>query len=163
MKRVGILTSSKPQGRAVEAIRQSAARYAIEVHFAFPAKPEEIEPAIFDLAKNKIDALIALASPFLNSQRARVIRAAQLQRWPILSWTRLWVEQGALISYGVDSAQNFRRAAYFVDRILKGAKPGDLPIEQPMHFELALNMKSAKALGLAIPPTILVRATHVIQ
>jgi putative ABC transport system substrate-binding protein len=163
VKRVGILTDAKPQGATVEAIRQSAARYAVEVHFAFPAKPEEIESAIFDLAKNKVAGLIALASPFLNSERARIIAAAQAQRWPIVSWTRLWVEQGALLSYGVDSTQNFRRAAYFVDRILKGAKPGDLPIEQPMHFELAVNMKAARALGVTIPPTVAVRATHVIQ
>ena len=165
VKRVGVLIDGNFRDRSLwlDPSRRAAARYGVAVHFAYPAKAEEIETAIADLAKQGAQALIAIASPFLNSQRARVIAAAQAQRWPIVSWTRLWVEQGALLSYGVDTLQNYRRAAYFVDRILKGAKPGDLPIEQPMHFELAVNMKSAKALGLAIPPTIAVRATHVIE
>ena len=164
-KRVGVLLYGGVKDRSLwlDPTRRSAARYGVEVRFAYPAKVEEIEPAIADLAKQGAQALVVIAHPFLNSQRTRIIAAAQAQRWPLVSWTRVWVEQGALMSYGVDNAQHYRRAAYYVDRILKGAKPGDLPIEQPMNFELAVNMKSAKALGLTIPPTIAVRATHVIE
>ena len=167
VKRVGALFYSglkgNTQSRWLDPTRRSAARYAVDVHLASAAKVEEIEPAIADLAKQGAQALVVIGHPFLHSQRTRIIAAAQARRWPIISWTRVWVEEGALMSYGTDNVQPFRRAAYFVDRILKGAKPGDLPIELPMHFELAVNMKSAKALGLTIPPTILVRATHVIE
>jgi putative tryptophan/tyrosine transport system substrate-binding protein len=135
----------------------------VELHFAYPAKTEQFERAIADLARQGAQALVALPSPILSSNRSRIIPLAQAQRWPIVAWTRTWVEAGALLSYGVDTPQLYRRAAYFADRILKGAKPGDLPIEQPMTFELAVNLNSAKALGLTIPPTILVRATHVIE
>jgi putative ABC transport system substrate-binding protein len=81
----------------------------------------------------------------------------------VVAGQRQWVERGALLSYGIDPIFGYRRAAYYVDRILKGAKPGDLPIEQPIAFELAINMKTAKAFELTIPPTIRVRATHVIE
>lgn len=165
VKRVGVLLYGGVKNRSpwLDPIGRSAARYGVEVSVAYPAKAEEIEPAIADLAAQGARALVVIAHPFLNSQRTRVIAAAQAQRWPIVSWARVWVEEGALMSYGVDGAQHYRRAAYFVDRILKGARPGDLPIEQPMNFELAVNMKAAKALGLTLPPTILVRATHVIE
>jgi putative ABC transport system substrate-binding protein len=164
-RRVGVLIDGNTLNRTewLDAVPRSAARYSVEVSFAYPAKAEEIESAMTSLAKQGAQALVAIASPLVNNQRLRIITLAQAQRWPIVSWTRTWVEQGALISYGVDSVQSFRRAAYFVDRILKGAKPGDLPIEQPMTFELAVNMKTAKSLGLTIPPTILVRATDVIE
>ena len=138
---------------AFSTVRRSSAQYGVELYFAHPAKADEIETAISDLAKQGAQALVVIANPLLNAQRDRVIAAAQKQRWPIVSWSRLWVEQGALLSYGVDSLQLYHRAAYFVDRILKGAKPGDLPIEQPMTFELAVNLKAAKALGITIPHT----------
>ena len=165
VRRVGVLIGGNVKDRSVwlDPIRRSAAHYGVEVYFAYPIKIDEIEMAIADLAKQGAQALVANPSPFLQTQRDRIIALAQAHRWPLVSWARNWVEQGALLSYGVDFEQNYRRAAYFVDRILKGTKPGDLPIEQPMNFELAVNMKSAKALGLTIPPTIAVRATHVIQ
>ena len=154
VKRVGVLIGGNVKDRSVwlDPIRRSAAHYGVEVYFAYPIKADEIEMAIADLAKQGAQALVANPSPFLQIQRGRIIALA-----------RGWVKQGALLGYGVDIEQIYRRAAYFVDRILKGTKPGDLPIEQPMNSELALNMKTAKALGLTIPPPIAVRATHAIQ
>ena len=83
--------------------------------------------------------------------------------WPIVVGETGWVEAGVLLSYGADGSANFRRAAYYVDRILKGAKPADLPIEQPTRFELAVNMKTARALSLVMPPEIMVRADRIIE
>jgi putative ABC transport system substrate-binding protein len=165
LKRVGVLIYGNVPDRSLwlDPARRSAARYGVEVHVAYPTKADEIDTAISDLAKRKVEALVVFPHPFLAAQRTRIMALGQGQRWPLVGLSRTWVEHGALLSYGVDSVQNYRRAAYFVDRILKGAKPGDLPIEQPMTFEMAVNMKTAKALGLTIPPTIAVRATHVVQ
>ena len=92
-----------------------------------------------------------------------LVKLAMANRWPVISWTREWAEDGALLSYGIDTAANYRRSAYYVDRILKGAKPGDLPIEQPTKIEMVLNRKTAQALGLTLPQTILLQADRVIE
>jgi putative ABC transport system substrate-binding protein len=91
------------------------------------------------------------------------VRAALKHRLPGIYWVRDFVEEGGLMSYGVSFGDVGRRAAYFVDRLLKGAKPADLPVEQPTRFELVINLKTAKALGLAIPPTLLHRADQIIE
>jgi putative ABC transport system substrate-binding protein len=160
IKRVGVMMYYGQTAQWRDATRRSAARYSVEAYFAYASKAEEIEPAIADLVKQKAAALIAIQHPFLNAHRTRIIQA---HRWPVVAGQRQWVERGALLSYGIDPIFGYRRAAYYVDRILKGAKPGDLPIEQPIAFELAINMKTAKAFELTIPPTIRVRATHVIE
>ena len=95
--------------------------------------------------------------------RKEILQFAAAQRWPVIAITRQWVEDGALLCYGSDSESQWRRAAYFVDRILCGTKPGDLPIELPTTFEMGVNLKTAKALGITLPPEILVRATLVIE
>ena len=165
VRRVGFLFdgSLKNPRRSVDAVRRSAASYSVEPYFAHPATAEQIEPAMASLARQGVEALVMVQNPFLTNERLRVIALAQAQRWPIIAGSRGWVEDGALLSYGIDNLANFRRAAWYVDRILRGAHPGDLPIEQPMYFEVALNMKTAQSLGLTIPPAIMVRATHVIQ
>ena len=165
LKRVGFLIDGnlRDPSRQREAARRSAAHYSIEALFAQAAKAEDIESAMSALAKQGAQALIAMPSPFLNAERQRVIKLALAQRWPLISESRLWAEEGALLSYGVDFLANFRRAAYYVDRILKGASPGDLPIEQPMKIELVVNAKTAKALGLRVPQELLVRAEKVIE
>lgn len=96
-------------------------------------------------------------------ERQKIISLALGHRWPVVVNSLPFVEDGALFSYGADSAEAFRRVAHFVDRILKGAKPSDLPIEQPTKFEMALNLKTAKVLGITIPQSILVRANRVIE
>jgi putative ABC transport system substrate-binding protein len=86
-----------------------------------------------------------------GADSVRIVRAEGAEHWPLVAWSRAWLKDGALLSYGVDTSANFRRAAYYIDRILEGAKPSDLPVEQPAKLELAINAKTAKTLSLAIP------------
>jgi putative ABC transport system substrate-binding protein len=166
LKRIGFLVDSNAPGRALhrEAARRSAAQYQVEVRFAEAASPEEIESAISRLAKEGAQALIVMPGPTLRAGRGRIVKFALAQRWPVVAGAGGgWAEAGALLSYSADTLANFRRAAYYVDRILKGAKPADLPIEQPTKFELVLNLKTAKALKLEIPRELAVWADRVIE
>ena len=97
------------------------------------------------------------------SVRQRIIKFALAQRWPVVAGPPRFVEEGALLGYSADNSAVYRRSAYYVDRILKGAKPADLPIEQPMAFELVVNLKTAKELGLSMSTEVMVRATRVIE
>ncbi len=135
----------------------------MEARFAEVASLEEIEPAISRLAKEGAQALVLLPSLMFLVERRRIVTFALARRWPVIAGQREWADEGTLLSYGVDPSSNSRRAAYYVDRILKGTKPSDLPIEQPMTFELVVNMKTAKILGLTMPPEIMVRAERVIE
>ncbi len=146
-----------------ENARRSVARHSIDARYAEVARPEEIEAAISRLAKEGMQALVVMPLPSLWAERRRIIKLAMAHRWPVISGQRAFAEEGALLSYGADALANHRRAAYYVDRILKGAKPGDLPIEQPMKFELVLNMKTARALKLEISRELAVRVDRVIE
>ncbi len=167
LQRVGFLVpfspNMAPSSRGVTAARRSAERLKVEAHIEHPTSPEAIERAVERFATRGVQALIVMASPFLIVERPRIIRLAQAQRWPLVAQGARWVDEGALLSYAANIRENHRRAAYYVDRILKGAKPGDLPIEQARDFELVLNLKVAKALGLAIPQAVLVQANRVIE
>ena len=109
------------------------------------------------------DALVLLASAMFNAQKRRLLELSARHRIPTMYEHRDFVDGGGLLSYGPNLPDLYRRAAVYVDKILKGAKPGDLPVEQPTHFELVINQKAAKALGLTIPPTLLARADEVIE
>ena len=166
VKRVGFLVDLASGGYAahMKNARRAIEHYGVEARFAEVAKAEEIEPALARLAKEGVQGLVILPSAGLFvAERRRIVKLALAQRWPIIAGPSGFVEEGALLSYSADASALFRRSAYYVDRILKGAKPGDLPIEQPMKFELVLNMKTAKALGIKIPNSILVQATRVIE
>ena len=104
-----------------------------------------------------------LSGPVLSSHRARVLDLVVESRLPAIHNFPEWVEAGGLMTYGVNLNDLYRRAAIYVDKILKGAKPGDLPVEQPTKFELIINLKTAKQIGLTIPPNVLVRADKVIR
>jgi putative ABC transport system substrate-binding protein len=125
--------------------------------------PEDFDRAFSDMTKGRAGALAVLATPVFDSNRRRLVDLAAKARLPTVYSYRSYVEAGGLMSYGPDLADSFRRAATYVDKILKGAKPGDLPVEQPTKFELVINLKTAKALGLTIPPSLLGRADEVIQ
>ena len=125
--------------------------------------PDEIESA-FNTARNKrADALIIPSSGFLSLYRKRIIELAAQSRLPAIASEGNWAEQGCLLAYGPSTAESYRRAAVYVDKILKGAKPAELPVEQPMKFEFIVNLKTAKQIGLTIPPNVLARADKVIR
>ena len=124
---------------------------------------DEIGTAIQTFVRERASILVVLASPMLINARRRIAAFALASRLPTIYTFREHVEDGGLISYGVDLRQNYRRSAYFVDRILKGEKPGDLPIEFPTKVELVVNVTTAKAIGLTVPPSLLARADEVIE
>jgi putative ABC transport system substrate-binding protein len=125
--------------------------------------PEEIDPIFPTLAKERVDAVIVLRDAMFFGERARLAASAMAVRLPSIYGFREHVEDGGLISYGISVTENLRRAADYVVKILKGAKPGDLPVEFATRLELVVNLKTAKALGLEIPPTLLARADEVIE
>jgi len=145
----GTEVAAKPAGLTI---------HSVPVH-----SPAEIEAAFATLVRNRAGALIIVPSPAIFSHRKRLFELAMKHRLPTVVGSREYVEAGGLASYGPDYPDQFRHAAVYVDKILKGAKPGDLPIEQPTKFELVINLKTAKALGLTIPPSLLARADEVIQ
>ena len=115
------------------------------------------------LDKQRPDGLYVTGGPLMNANEKRITGLALKSRLPSMYRRREFVDAGGLMSYGADEADSHRRVAYFVDRILKGAKPADLPVEQPTKFELVINLKTAKQIGLTIPPEVLARATRVDQ
>ena len=123
----------------------------------------ELDRVFTAIARERTAGIIILGSTTLFANRARIAQLAVRHRLPTSAWARELTEAGCLMSYGANLHDVARRAAYFVDKILKGAKPGDLPIEQPTKFELVINLKTAKALGLTIPPSLLGRADEVIH
>jgi putative tryptophan/tyrosine transport system substrate-binding protein len=125
--------------------------------------PEDFDRAFSDVAKARAGALIVLTSVMFNNERRRLVDLAAKNRLPTVYPQRDFVDVGGLMSYGPNGPDLFRRAATLVDKILKGAKPADLPVEQPRKFELVINLKTAKALGLTIPQSVLGRADEVIQ
>jgi putative ABC transport system substrate-binding protein len=125
--------------------------------------PDGFDSAFTAITRERPDALIMTADHLHQLHVGRIIEFAARSRLPTMHQLREHVEAGGLMSYGTSLPDLFRRAASYVDKILKGAKPADLPVEQPTRFELVINLKAAKALGLTIPPSVLLRADHVIQ
>lgn len=154
---------ANPTSRSAGAARDAAIQMGLVVLELEARAPADIDAAFASLAKERTGALIVLSDPFLTSQREKIGSLAQAQGVPVFTQMLELARAGALMSYGPDYAEHFRRAAYFVDRILKGAKPGDLPIEQAATFALIVNRRAAAALGVKIPAEILLRATEVIE
>lgn len=123
----------------------------------------ELERALQAMDRDRPDALVLLADPLTLSQRLRIVEFAEAERLPAIYEVSQFVEAGGLMSYGPDVDELVRRSAIYVDKILKGAKPADLPIEQPTKFEFVINLKSAKALGITMPQSVLLQADRVIQ
>jgi putative ABC transport system substrate-binding protein len=119
--------------------------------------------AIAALSREPGSGLVVIPDQFMTSHRAPLISAAARDKLPAVYYQSPFARDGGLLSYGADGVTNFRRAATYVDRILRGEKPGDLPVQFPTKFEMVVNSKTAKALGLAIPPSILLRADEVIE
>jgi putative ABC transport system substrate-binding protein len=126
-------------------------------------RSDDLGTAFAEAQRNRAEAVIVLASALFYAHRTRLVELAAEHRLPTMYADRALVVSGGLMSYGPDLRDLFRRAATYVDKILKGAKPADLPIEQPTKFEFVINLKTAKALGLTIPPAVLARADEVIE
>jgi putative ABC transport system substrate-binding protein len=124
---------------------------------------EDFEKVFTAMGKQRPDGLYVLGGTLLGANRKRIVEFALKSRLPSVHQSKVNVDAGGLMSYGADLAESHRRVAYYVDRILKGAKPSDLPVEQPMKFEFVINLKTAKQIGLTIPPEVLARATKLIR
>jgi putative tryptophan/tyrosine transport system substrate-binding protein len=146
--------------REVQAV--AAATFGLEIASLEIRRAEDIAPA-FEALKGRAEALYVCTDPLMNTQRVRINTFGLNARLPSMGGFPEFVEAGGLISYGANFPALFRRAAVFVDKILRGAKPADIPVEQPTKFDLVLNLKTAKALGLEVPPTLLARADEVIE
>ena len=123
----------------------------------------EFEKALLPMTKEHVGAIEVLPATVFTGQRKRIVDLVAKSRLPAVFQRSEFVMDGGLMSYGPNYAAMYRRAAFYVDKIIKGAKPADLPVEQPTKFELVINMKTAKTLGLTIPPSLLLRADQVIQ
>ena len=135
----------------------------MKLHVYKAATPAELKNAFVLMRKNQVDALLVNHDPTLTAQRDYILRLVQESRLPAIYIESQWAPSGGLISYGPSLSNQFRRAAVYVDKILKGAKPADLPVEQPSSFELVVNLKAAKQINLKIPPHVLARADKVIR
>jgi putative ABC transport system substrate-binding protein len=154
-------SSSEGQWRAAE---KAAAELGLQLHgIQLREQPYDYQRAFDAAPADYRGVLVAMMSPIFFNDRARLAEFTLRHRLPSMFGLREWVELGALLSYGPNNVALFRRAAEYVERIARGTKPADLPVEQPTKFELIINLKTAKALGLEIPPTLLARADEVIE
>jgi len=149
--------------QAVRETDLAAQAYRLERQYLDVRVPPDIEPALLAASKKSTEALLVLPSAVFNQYRKQIVDLALNNRWPGMYPRAEYVEEGGLMTYGSSTTDLFRRAAIFVDKILKGAKPGDIPVEQPIKFDLVLNLKTAKQIGLTIPPNVLARADRVIR
>jgi ABC-type uncharacterized transport system substrate-binding protein len=163
--REDVTTSVLPQIRARdgEEVAVAARGLGIEVHTFIVRRAEDLAAAFLGMKKNHDQGVVVMSPAFMFVHRKAVIDLAATHRIAAIYELRVFVDPGGLMSYGVNASEMQRRAAVYVDKILKGAKPGDLPVQQPEKFELVINLKTAKALGLTIPPSLLGRADEVIQ
>jgi putative tryptophan/tyrosine transport system substrate-binding protein len=162
---VAVLNTGAAPAQTLQMEEMEAAARALRVQLQFVKVPgpNDLENAFSVMTRDRASAFIVLASSLFFAQRGRIAELAAKSRRPAIYPNREFVEAGGLMSYGPNVPENFRRAATYVDKILKGAKPSDLPVEQPTKFELVINLKAAKQIGLTIPPNVLARADKVIR
>jgi putative tryptophan/tyrosine transport system substrate-binding protein len=165
LKRVGVVWSPvDPSGSAVMSAAERAARsLSLQLEPLALRNPEDLSEAFAAAKKHAVEAVMVLGTPILFPHQRRIAELAILTRLATISPWRQLPEAGGLLSYGANLREMFRRVAEILDRILKGAKPSDIPVERPTKFELAINLKTAKTLGLTIPESLLLRADEVIQ
>jgi putative tryptophan/tyrosine transport system substrate-binding protein len=165
LNRVAVLgTSTNPgNAQALKETELAAGAYKVQFQYLNVLSPKDIETAFRTASKGRAGAVLVLASPLIESHRTQITDLAAKNRLPAIYYAPEFVEAGGLMSYGTSFPDLFRRAATYVDKILKGAKPADLPVEQPTKFELVINLKTAKQIGLTIPPNVLARADRVIK
>jgi putative tryptophan/tyrosine transport system substrate-binding protein len=165
LARVAVFGNSAIPGNA-QALRETelaAATFGVHLQHLEVRDLKEIETSFREARKGRVDGVLVLTSPVTNSYRSQIVDLAIKNRLPAIYYTAEWVEAGGLMTYGANLVDLWRRAATYVDKILKGAKPADLPVEQPTKFELIINLKAARQIGLTIPPRVLARADRVIR
>jgi putative tryptophan/tyrosine transport system substrate-binding protein len=165
LSRVAVVTNSTEPGNAttLKEMQLAAGAVGVQLQYLDLRGPEDIESALSDIKSGRASALIVLRNPVTGTHRKRIIEFAAKNRLPAMYVSSDWVEAGGLMSYALDIRDNYRRSAIYVDKILKGTRPADLPVEQPTKFELIINLKAAKQIGLTIPPNVLTRADRVIR
>jgi putative ABC transport system substrate-binding protein len=163
--RVGVLANPGPPAYrpARRDMDEAAQPLGMRLFIREVRGPSDLANAFSAMTKERVDALLVGSDPMLFAQRGRIVDLAAKTRLPAIYEWREFSETGGLMSYGTDLGELYRRAATYVDKILKGARPADLPIEQPTKFELVINLKTAKTLGLTIPQSVLIRADEVIR
>jgi ABC-type uncharacterized transport system substrate-binding protein len=163
--REDVTTSVLPQihSRLEEPVANAARRLSVAIHAFIVRRAEDLAPAFLGMVKNHDQGVVVMSPAFMFVHRKAVIDLAAAHRIPAIYELQVFVEPGGLMSYGVNTSEMQRRAAVYVDKILRGAKPAELPIEQPTKFELVINLKTAKGLGLTVPQSLLARADEVIQ
>jgi putative ABC transport system substrate-binding protein len=164
LRRLAVMADANfPEGvREIGEVQAAARTLGLEVATHEIRRPEDIAPA-FEAIRDRADALYVVVNALFNANRTRIITLALIARLPMILNTRDFVQAGSLISYGPAFPGVFRRAAEYVDKILRGAKPGEIPVEQATKFDLVINLTTAKALGLTIPESFLLRADEVIE
>ena len=165
LTRVAVLGTSKRAGNAqsFKEIELAAAVFGVKVYYIDVHEPQDLETAFRGARKELVDAVLVFGGPVFNSRRKQLADLALRNKLPAIYPRQEFVEEGGLMTYGVNINDQYRRAATYVDKILKGAKPADLPVEQPKKFEFVINLKVAKQINLTIPPNVLVRADKVIR
>ena len=165
VSRVAVLYHGGPGGDQEELreTQTAAKKLGVEIQALHVLEPDQFQHAYAAMTKERAQALIIFSGSFTSSHRRELLELAAKIRIPTMCGNPAWAEAGGLISYGHDRRDQYRRAATYVDKILKGTKPADLPVEQPRKFELVINLKTAKQIGLTIPPNVLVRADRVIK
>ena len=156
-------TTEGTDRRMLKEAEVAARALGVRLQFVEAREPADFERAFSEIARARAGALTVLSSVMFSNERRRLVNLGAKNRLPAVYVTRDFVDAGGLMAYGPDIPDLFRRAATYVDKILKGAKPGDLPVEEPTKFELVINLKAAKALGLTIPPSVLTRTDQVIE
>ena len=165
LARVAVLGSLAHPGttQTIKETELAAGAFSAKLQYLDVHGPKDLEPAFETARKNRADAIVVLTSVVTNTNRRPIVGLAAKTRLPAIYYTAEWAEAGGLLTYGASFPDLFRRAATYVDKILKGAKPADIPVEQPTKFELVINLKAAKQIGLTIPPNVLARADRVIR
>jgi putative ABC transport system substrate-binding protein len=163
IRRIAVLWDSTTGSAQLAAMKVTAQGFGIDLQVVEVRNTDAVDSALRAAVTGGSKAMVMLSSPIVRNSSKQIAEFTTTNRLPAISPFRPFTEFGGLMSYGPDLEDFFRRCATYVDKILKGAKPGDLPIEQPIKFEFVVNMKTAKALGLTIPQSLLVRADEVMQ
>ena len=164
LSRVAVIRTSGPaQEQQMKEIQIAAQPLGVQIQTAQIQNPDDFENAFLTITKGRPGALLVLRSSLFRTHALRIKEFAEKRQLPTMYDDRIFVEAGGLMSYGTNTLDVYSRAATYVDRILKGTKPADLPVEQPTKFELVINLKTAKQIGLTIPPAVLARANNIIR